>query len=132
MRTEGSWKKYRTQRHGLLSACGPRSASWGWDGCSGAASYLSTTWSRLPTGSFTSRMPSSASWLMLSNSSATKTTITAALALLLLASTEYGAQIFPPLWGILAILPPAAGTFAVVLLRRRRQGRVHRGGSKHR
>jgi fermentation-respiration switch protein FrsA (DUF1100 family) len=48
------------------------------------------------------------------------TTITAALALLLLASTEYGAQIFPPLWGILAILPPAAGAFAVVLLRRRR------------
>jgi hypothetical protein len=37
------------------------------------------------------------------------TTITAALALLLLASTEYGAQIFPPLWGILAFLPPAAG-----------------------
>ena len=47
------------------------------------------------------------------------TTITAALALLLLASTEYGAQIFPPLWGILAILPPAAGAFAVALLRRR-------------
>ena len=60
------------------------------------------------------------------------TTITAALALLLLASTEYGAQIFPPLWGILAILPPAAGIFAVVLLIRRRQGRVHRGGSEHR
>ena len=34
------------------------------------------------------------------------TTITAALALLLLASTEYGAQIFPPLWGILAFRPP--------------------------
>jgi hypothetical protein len=45
------------------------------------------------------------------------TTITAALALLLLASTEYGAQIFPPLWGILAFLPPAAGAFAVALLR---------------
>ena len=47
------------------------------------------------------------------------TTITAALALLLLVSTEYGTQIFPPLWGILAFLPPAAGAFAVVLLRRR-------------
>ena len=50
------------------------------------------------------------------------TTITAALALLLLASSEYGTQIFPPLWGILALLPPAAGAFAVVLLRRRRAG----------
>ena len=49
------------------------------------------------------------------------TTITAALALLLLVSSEYGAQIFPPLWGILAFLPPAAGAFAVVLLFRRRQ-----------
>ena len=50
------------------------------------------------------------------------TTITAALALLLLASTEYGAQIFPPLWGILAILPAAAGALAVALLRRRQAG----------
>jgi hypothetical protein len=49
------------------------------------------------------------------------TTVTAALALLLLGSTEYGTQIFPPLWGILAILPAAAGVFAVVLLRRRRR-----------
>lgn len=47
-------------------------------------------------------------------------TVTAALALLLLGSTEYGARIFPPLWGILALLPPAAGTVAAVLLRRRR------------
>jgi hypothetical protein len=31
-----------------------------------------------------------------------------------------GAQIFPPLWGILAMLPPAAGILAAVLLRRRR------------
>ena len=46
-------------------------------------------------------------------------TITAALALLLLGTSEYGTQIFPPLWGILAILPAAAGTLAVVLLRRR-------------
>ena len=50
------------------------------------------------------------------------TTITAALALLLLVTTEYGTQIFPPLWGILAILPAAAGALAVVLLRRRRTG----------
>jgi nucleoside-diphosphate-sugar epimerase len=56
-------------------------------------------------------------------------TITAALAVLLFAATEYGAQIFPPLWGILAVLPPAAGILAVVLLRRR-PGRVHRGGSE--
>ena len=46
------------------------------------------------------------------------TTVTAALALLLLVSSEYGAQIFPPLWGILAVLPPAAGILAAVLLRR--------------
>ena len=26
--------------------------------------------------------------------------------MLLFAATEYGAQIFPPLWGILAVLPP--------------------------
>jgi hypothetical protein len=42
-------------------------------------------------------------------------TVTAALAMLLLGSTEYGAQVFPPLWGVLAILPPAAGVLAVVL-----------------
>jgi hypothetical protein len=47
------------------------------------------------------------------------TAVTAALALLLLVSSEYGAQIFPPLWGILAVLPPAAGILAAVLLRRR-------------
>jgi hypothetical protein len=47
------------------------------------------------------------------------TTVTAALALLLFVSSEYGAQIFPPLWGTLAVLPPAAGILATVLLRRR-------------
>ena len=47
-------------------------------------------------------------------------TVTAALALLLLVSSEYGAQIFPPLWGILAVLPAAAGVLAAVLLLRRR------------
>jgi hypothetical protein len=47
------------------------------------------------------------------------TAVTAALAVLLLASTEYGGRIFPPLWGILALLPAAAGVLAVVLLLRR-------------
>jgi hypothetical protein len=46
-------------------------------------------------------------------------TITAALAVLLLVSTEYGARIFPPVWGILALLPPVAGVATAVLLRRR-------------
>ena len=50
-------------------------------------------------------------------------TITAALAVLLLASTEYGAQIFPPVWGVLALLPPAAGVATAVLLLRRRPAR---------
>jgi|tagenome__1003787_1003787.scaffolds.fasta_scaffold20750135_1 hypothetical protein len=45
---------------------------------------------------------------------------TAGLAVLLLASTEYGEQIFPPVWGTLAGLPPAAGVLATVLLLRRR------------
>jgi hypothetical protein len=45
------------------------------------------------------------------------TTVTAALALLLFVSREYGAQIFPPLWGILAVLPAAAGILATMLLR---------------
>jgi hypothetical protein len=48
-------------------------------------------------------------------------TITAALAVLLLVSTEYGARIFPPLWGILALLPPATGVATTALLLRRRQ-----------
>ena len=47
------------------------------------------------------------------------TTITAGLALLLLGTSEYGSQIYPPLWGVLAILPAAAGAVAAVLLRRR-------------
>jgi hypothetical protein len=46
------------------------------------------------------------------------TVITAALALLLLVASEYGSRIFPPLWGILAFLPAAAGALAVALLRR--------------
>jgi hypothetical protein len=47
------------------------------------------------------------------------TVITAALGLLLLVTSEYGSRIFPPLWGILALLPAAAGVLAAVLLRRR-------------
>jgi hypothetical protein len=47
------------------------------------------------------------------------TTVTGALALILLGTSEYGTQIFPPLWGILAVLPAAAGALAAVLLRRR-------------
>jgi hypothetical protein len=47
------------------------------------------------------------------------TTVTGALALFLLGTSEYGTQIFPPLWGILAVLPAAAGALAAVLLRRR-------------
>ncbi|MFC7830983.1 hypothetical protein [Streptomyces sp. NPDC057375] len=45
--------------------------------------------------------------------------ISAAFAAALLASTEYGAQIFPPVWGALAILPVVAGILASVLLLRR-------------
>lgn len=50
----------------------------------------------------------------------TTVVITAALAVLLLATTEYGAQIFPPVWGILALLPSAAGVVTSALLLRRR------------
>ncbi len=46
------------------------------------------------------------------------TVVTAGLALLLFVSSEYGSRIFPPLWGILALLPAAAGALAVGLLRR--------------
>jgi hypothetical protein len=52
------------------------------------------------------------------------TTVAGALALLLFVLSEYGAQIFPPLWGVLAILPAAAGILAAVLLR---SGRARRG-----
>ena len=47
-------------------------------------------------------------------------TITAALAVLLLVSTEYGAQIFPPVWGVLALLPAVTGAGTAALLLRRR------------
>jgi hypothetical protein len=42
--------------------------------------------------------------------------INATLALTLLASTEYGARIFPPMWGALAALPCLPGIAAVWLL----------------
>jgi hypothetical protein len=47
------------------------------------------------------------------------TTTTAAVAALVVDATEYGQPIFPPLWGVLAALPPAAGVAAVALLLRR-------------
>ncbi|WP_328518566.1 hypothetical protein [Kribbella sp. NBC_00359] len=45
--------------------------------------------------------------------------LTAGLAALLLASSEYGVRIFPALWGTLALLPAVAGAVAVALLFRR-------------
>jgi hypothetical protein len=49
--------------------------------------------------------------------------VSAGLAVLLLVSSEYDdAQIFPPLWGILAILPAVAGSFAAALLLRAGEG----------
>ena len=50
--------------------------------------------------------------------------ISAGLAVLLLASSEYDAQIFPPLWGVLAILPAAAGIPAAALLLRQDSGQA--------
>jgi hypothetical protein len=47
------------------------------------------------------------------------TVISAGLALTLLFTAEYGSAIYPPLWGILALLPAAAGVLATVLLFRR-------------
>src|ERR1044072_8604869 len=47
------------------------------------------------------------------------TVVRAGLAVLLLAAAEYGAAIFPPLWGLLALLPRVAGVVAAGLLFRR-------------
>ena len=44
--------------------------------------------------------------------------ISAGLAVLLLATSEYGFRVFPPLWGILALLPAAAGVLALLVRRR--------------
>ncbi|WP_333766751.1 hypothetical protein [Streptomyces sp. IBSBF 2435] len=49
--------------------------------------------------------------------------VSAGLAVLLLVSTEYDARIFPPLWGVLALLPAAAGVLAATLLLRGRSAR---------
>ncbi|WP_157979772.1 hypothetical protein [Kribbella monticola] len=46
--------------------------------------------------------------------------ISAGLAALLLTSSEYGVRIFPPLWGLLALLPAIAGAVAIPYLIRRR------------
>jgi hypothetical protein len=45
--------------------------------------------------------------------------ISALLALTLLLTTEYGKEVFPPVWGVLAGLPAAAGAIASALLLRR-------------
>jgi hypothetical protein len=44
--------------------------------------------------------------------------LTATLGVLLLVSSEYGVHPFTPLWGVLALLPAAAGAVAVVQLAR--------------
>jgi hypothetical protein len=46
--------------------------------------------------------------------------LTASLAVTLLVASEYGVHPYPPLWGVLAFLPAAAGAVATVLLLRRR------------
>jgi hypothetical protein len=38
----------------------------------------------------------------------------------LLVASEYGVHPYPPLWGMLALLPAVAGVVATVLLLRRR------------
>ena len=48
------------------------------------------------------------------------TVIAAGLALLVFATAEYGEMLFPPVWGVLALLPALAGVLGVVLLFRRR------------
>jgi hypothetical protein len=49
----------------------------------------------------------------------TATVVTLGLAVLLLTATEYGRSIFPPVWGLLDLLPAVAGTVTVALLRGR-------------
>ena len=50
--------------------------------------------------------------------------VTAGLAVVLLVSSEYDARIFPPLWGVLAILPAVPGILATALLLRQDSGQV--------
>jgi hypothetical protein len=49
----------------------------------------------------------------------TAVVITAALAVVLLTTSEYGAHLFPALWGVLALLPAVAGIAATVVAVRR-------------
>ncbi|HZX02237.1 hypothetical protein [Kribbella sp.] len=46
--------------------------------------------------------------------------LTASLGITLLAASEYGVHPYPPLWGLLALLPAIAGAVATALLFRRR------------
>jgi hypothetical protein len=48
------------------------------------------------------------------------TLLTASLGLTLMLASEYGVHPYTPLWGVLALLPAAAGAVATVLLFRRR------------
>lgn len=50
------------------------------------------------------------------------TVVTAGLAVSLLVASEYGEAVFPPFWGLVALLSPLAGVGAVVPLRRRARG----------
>ena len=50
------------------------------------------------------------------------TLITASLGLTLLLVSEYGVHPYTTLWGVLALLPAAAGAVATALLFRRKQG----------
>jgi len=52
---------------------------------------------------------------------------TAALGFTLLLASEYGQQVFPPLWGLLALLPPLAGLVAAGSLLR---AGVRSGGAR--
>ncbi|MGZ0151663.1 hypothetical protein ACXJJ3_31720 [Kribbella sp. WER1] len=46
--------------------------------------------------------------------------LTASLGITLLAASEYGVHPYPPLWGLLALLPAVAGAVATALLFRRK------------
>ncbi len=50
----------------------------------------------------------------------TATVVMAGLAVTLLAASEYGEQVYPAFWGLVALLSPLAGALAVVPLVRRR------------
>ena len=50
---------------------------------------------------------------------AATTVVTGSLAAVLLLAREYGEQVFPPVWGLVALLAPAVGVLVVVRLARR-------------